>query len=124
MDNLICISKTADGDFSFSFASEDGRKIAYSDAYATLSACKNCIAAFIGCKDSQQCESNDIAWFEGKPVYEVFAENGKHSFLLKGKYGEILVFGEMFDTAEERDAAIEYARACTLRDPEEYEVVV
>ena len=124
MDNSIRISKTIVGEFYFTYAADDGRMIARSDSYATLPACKNCIRVFCHCKGAEQCESKDILWFEGKAVYEVFKEGDKYSFLLKGKYGEILVFGEMFDSAEERDAAIACARSHELDDTEEYEVII
>ena len=123
MDSMIRIFKTLEGEFYFTFEGEDGRTIAHSDSYTTLPACKNCISVFDHCKGSEQCDSKDILWFEGKPVYEVFKEADKYSFLLKGKYGEILVFGEMFDSAEERDAAIAYTRAHELGETEEYEVI-
>ena len=88
------IGKTKNGQYRFNLKAGNGEIIATSEAYTTLSACKNGVESV---KKNALAEVEDQTLNESKknPKYELYLDKaGEYRFRLKAANGEIICHGE------------------------------
>ena len=98
MECILEIARTKEGDYYFKITGEDKQVVAQSEEYETLVTCKRAMHAVSHCIKAPVFEVTSGAFWTGRAVYEIYETEGGYTFLLKGDYGEVLVYGSIFET--------------------------
>ncbi len=90
------IGKTKNGQYRFNLKAGNGEIIATSEAYTSLTACKNGVESV---KKNALAEIEDQTLNESKknPKYELYLDKaGEYRFRLKAANGEVICHGEAY----------------------------
>ena len=122
MESLLEIARTKEGDYYFRIVGTDGQILAQSEDFETLAVCKSFVGAVRESIRAPIFEADGEGVWTGHAVYEVFVQEEKYTFLLKGDYGQVLIRGSRFDTMRACRAAISAMLKTDFDSETEYEV--
>ena len=122
MECFLEIARTKEGDYYFRIAGADGAAVARSGTFETLAVCKSAVNAVCESIRAPIFEADGGAFWTGKAVYEIFEQEGRYTFLLKGDYGQVLARGSSFDSMRACRAAISAMMKTDFDSETEYEV--
>lgn len=98
MVGKFSIERAKGGEYFFEVFYGDGCRLASSDCFETLAACRSGIKAVCVNLDAPIADEDGEGFCVGKSVYEISHDGDDYSFLLKGVFGEVLVSGSDFET--------------------------
>ena len=97
MESILEIARTREGDYYFKIVGEDKQVVAQSEEFETLATCKRAMHALSHCIKAPVFEVLPGSFWTGGSVYEIYETEGGYTFLLKGDYGEVLAYGNIFE---------------------------
>ncbi len=106
MESILEIARTREGDYYFKIVGGEKQVIAQSGEFETLVTCKQAMHALSHCIKAPVFEVTEGTFWTGAAVYEIYETEGGFTFLLKGDYGEVLAYGNIFENMRSCRSAI------------------